>query len=254
MYKTFTAADYKKHFGLAEDYVVDGFMVCGTYRHLPYEQFEESLNRLGYEYTKTKFDNEFLDPILDIQVNGKRIWFIVAYGGALLSEYMHLACTFGSKKNLLLGTCGGLKKGMSALDAIIPDSSFAIESSAKAYQPHANNKYSSNKELSDKIAGKLSSEYKVYRGETVTYQAMLAETWEDVKNWSEQGYAGVEMEAATVFAISNYFEIPSAAIIRVGDNLIEEETVMDVNYENTKTTLRQIVQDDFDLMVKELVG
>jgi uridine phosphorylase len=82
---------------------------------------------------------------------------------------------------------------------------------------------------------------------------MLAETWEDVVRWSNQGYVGVEMEAATVFAASKHFGVPAAAILRIGDNLIEEQTVMDVNYENTKDLRRQISQDSFDIVVEELL-
>lgn len=254
MYKTFTAADYRKHFGLPNDYTINGLMVYGTFRSYPYQQIEDSLKRLGYKYFKSKLEHDFFDPIFEFEVDDKKYWFVVAYGGALLSEYLHLACLFGSKKNLLLGSCGGLKKGASSLEIVIPDWSFANESSAKAYQPEADNKYTSNKELSDKLATELSIKYTVHRGPTVTYQAMMAETWEDVQNWSRQGYTGVEMEAATVFAASNHFNVPAAAVLRIGDNLIEEETVMDVNYENTREIRIQISQDAFDVMVKELIN
>lgn len=254
MYKTFTAADYRKHFGLPDDYTVSGFMVYGTFRSYPYEQIEGSLKRLGYEYTKSKLEHDFFNPIFEFEVDAKKYWFVVAYGGALLSEYLHLACLFGSKKNLLLGSCGGLKKGASSLELVIPDWSYANESSAKAYQPDADNKYAANKELSNKLAAELSQKYTVHRGATITYQAMMAETWDDVQKWSQQGYVGVEMEAATVFAASNHFNVPAAAVLRIGDNLIEEETVMDVNYENTRDMRRQISQDAFDVLVGEMLG
>jgi purine-nucleoside phosphorylase len=83
---------------------------------------------------------------------------------------------------------------------------------------------------------------------------MAGETWEDVLNWSKQGYFGVEMEASTVFAVSNHFNVPSAAILRIGDNLIEKETVMDINYESSRDLHRQVSQDIFDAAVKELLS
>jgi len=253
MYKQFTAEDYKKHLGLDPNYKVDGFMIYGTYQNYPFEQIEESLKRLGVSYEVNELKQDFLSQIREIKVSGKVFWLAVAYGGALLSEYMHLACLFGSKKNILLGSCGGLKKGASSLELIVPDWSYADESSAKAYQPEANNKYEADAELSDVIAEKLAKKYTVHRGKTVTYQAMMAETWDDVQRWSNEGYVGVEMEASTVFSASKHFGVPAAAILRIGDNLIEEQTVMDVNYENTKDLRRQISQDAFDIMVEELL-
>jgi purine-nucleoside phosphorylase len=253
MYKQFTAEDHKKHFGFKFDYRVDGLMVYGTYQNYPFEQIEESLKRLGADYEINSLENDFFSQIREVKVFGKVFWLTVAYGGALLSEYIHLACLFGSKKNILLGSCGGLKKGASSMELIVPDWSYADESSAKAYQPDANNRYEADAELRSILAGRLSKKYTVHRGSTVTYQAMLAETWEDVVRWSNQGYVGVEMEAATVFAASKHFGVPAAAILRIGDNLIEEQTVMDVNYENTKDLRRQISQDSFDIVVEELL-
>lgn len=90
-------------------------------------------------------------------------------------------------------------------DIIIPTWSYAEESSAKAYQPKAENKYIPDETLSYKLAKKLEQNHKIYREPTITYQAMMGETWDDVQTWSKQGYTGVEMEAATVFSISGYF-------------------------------------------------
>ena len=253
MYQTFTAADYRRHINLPDDYTIDGFIVYGTYKSYPYDQFEESIQRLGYEYKKTKLQHEFFGLLREFEINGQKYWLAVAYGGALLSEYMHLAGLFGSKHNILIGSCGGLKKGLTTQSLIVPEWSYAEESSAKAYQPDANRHYASDKALSDTLAGALSSSHDVHRGPTVTYQAMLAETWEDVQTWSNEGFVGVEMEAATVFAASKHFGVPAAAVIHVDDNLIEEETIMTANYDQTKEKRRQISQDTFDVVTKTIV-
>lgn len=253
MYKQLKANDFRRHFGLDSDYTVEGFIVYGTYKNHPFEQFEESLRRLGYEYEKTKLQHDFFSSLMEFSVEGKKYWLAIAYGGALLSEYLHLACLFGSKHNILIGSCGGLKKGASSLELVVPDWSAATESSASAYQPDTNGKYSSDKDLSGKLTGLLSEKYKVHHGSTVTFQAMLAETWDDIQNWANQGFVAVEMEAATVFAVSSHFNVPSAATLMIGDNLIEEQTVVDVNYENTRAKRRQVAQDVFDATIKALL-
>jgi len=253
MYKKFTADDYRKHINLPTDYSVEGFIIFGSFKKYPYEMLKDSLLRLGHKVEFSNIEHEFLNPILEFNVNGKNYWFVIAYGGALLSEYLHLACLFGSKKNILLGSCGGLKKGASSREMIIPTWSYAEESSAKAYDPDRKNKYESNTDLSEQLTKKLEQKYKVHRGPTVTYQAMMAETWEDVLFWAEQGFFGVEMEAATVFSTSNHFKVPAAAILLIGDNLIEKETVMDINYEKNKDLRRKVSEDTFDVAVEEIV-
>ena len=253
MYKKLTAEDYRKHFKLPSDYKVDGFIVYGTYKKHPFEQFEDSIQRTGQEYTKVTLDSEFFGSLLEFNVGGKRFWVAIAYGGALLSEYLHLACLFGSQANILIGSCGGLKKGIHELELIVPEWSHANESSAAAYESNANSQYYSNKQLSDTVAGKLAEQHQVHRGATITFQAMLAETRENILDWSNKGFVAVEMEAATVFAVSNHFKVPSAAILMIGDNLIEEQTVVDINYENSRNQRRAVAQTALDIALDTLL-
>jgi purine-nucleoside phosphorylase len=253
MYKKFIANDYRKLFNLSDDYTVDGFIVYGTYKSFPYKQLEDSLNKFAIDYVCTRFEHGFLGKISEIKANGKVYWFTTAYGGAILSEYLHLACLFGSKKNVLIGSCGGLKKGASTLDLVIPHWSYADESSAKAYQPNSSGRYKSDEDLSNRLAESLIKRHKVHREQTITYQAMLAETQEDVCNWSTQGYCGVEMEAATVFAVSGHFGVSAAAILMISDNLIEEETVLDEGFEAAKSLRRKVSQDIFDVVLTEVL-
>lgn len=254
MYKDLTAQDYRRHLKLPDNYTVDGFIVYGTYKNHPFEQFEESLKRVGYEYKKSKLKHDFFGSLMEFNVGGKKIWLAIAYGGALLSEYLHLACLFGSKKNILIGSCGGLKKDASSQELIVPDWSSASESSAKAYDRDSNGTYYSDKNFSNTLAELLAEKHVVHRGATVTFQAMLAETWEDIQNWVSMGFIAVEMEAATVFAVSNHFNVQSAAILIIGDNLIKEQTVVDVNYENVQAKRRKVAQDAFDVATKNLLA
>ena len=236
MYKSYSASDYKKFLKLPDNYCVDGFVCYGT-SHLktfPIEQFENSLKMLTLKYKISKLESENLHSVKEIKVKGKTFWFTNAYGGAELSELLHWACLFGSKKNIHLGSCGGLVPNGKQLDLIIPIYSYGEESSAKTYQPDANNKYYSDKSLSKSLFKLLSKTHTVHTGPIVTCQATLAETFEGVQEWSNQGYSGVEMESATVFAVSNHFKVPSAAIVYIVDNLIKQETVLDKGFEDTK--------------------
>lgn len=255
MYKSFTADDYRNHWKLPADYEVHGFIIFGTFHPGPYDQLKAELVKLGVaaEYKRT-LDSPYFDPILEFTIAGKNYWFTIAYGGTMLSEWTHLACLLGSKTNIVIGSCGGLFAEADSPDVIIPTFAYADESATRMYEPNADNRHDSTEELNRKLMKRLETNHKVWHGPTVTCQAMMAETWEDIQKWSEQGYYGVEMEAATVFAVSNHFHRKSAALLVIGDNLVHEKTVLDVNYESGSVTRQSVRGEMLNAALKEILA
>jgi purine-nucleoside phosphorylase len=253
MYKSYSASDYRSFFALSENYRVEGMLVWGGWnRRQKISVLQESLMGRGAQFNVLP---NFLARMLEFAIDGRSYWFDVSYGGARLSEYLHLACLFGSRKNILLGTCGGLDVKVNACDFVVPTFSYGNESTTRVYRPEVcDHKHFPSKELSDRLAHAIKPSYKVWQGPTITNQAMLAETIEDVKRWSEQGYLGVEMEAATVFAVSNHFAVPSAAILFVGDNLIRGETVLEAAYKNGKQMREVTESEQYRVALAELLG
>jgi purine-nucleoside phosphorylase len=235
MYKSFTADEYKNHFNFPADYKIEAFISYGSWNN------EEGFNNLSEVLKDLNVDSEtkklegFLSNILEIKIDNKIYWFAVAYGGAILSEYLHLACLFGSKQNIHIGSCGGLYSEMNSLDLLIPTWTYGLESSASMYdRENTEHKYFSNDELSNKLKEKIDPKHRVWNGPVVSCHAMLGETYEDVQNWSKEGYYGIEMETATVFAVSKYFNVPGASLMFVGDNLIKGQTVRDESHNQEK--------------------
>lgn len=253
MYKTLAKEDFIRDHLFETDYKINGFLVYGGWEQTRYEEMLRlSLERIGHNTIYKKLDG-FLAPILEFTIEDKKYWFVVAYGGALLCEWLHIACLFGSQRNLVIGSCGGLLSEANSGDVVVPTYSFADESTTRAYQPEANNLHYADNNLRKEIIANMGTKYKIWEGPTITYEAMLAETWEDIMVWSKDGYYGVEMEAATVFAVSNYFKVPSAGLVRVADNLIKKETVFDDSFKSTSTTRKQISYDMFDAALKTLI-
>jgi hypothetical protein len=253
MYKSYSASDYRRLFGLPETYRVEGMLIWGGWnRQQKISVLEQALIGRSAQLNELP---DFLERMLEFAVDGKRYWFDVSYGGARLSEYLHLACLLGSQKNILLGTCGGLDSRVDTCDFVVPTFSYGNESTTRAYQPEvSDHRHFPSKELTSRLAQAINPTQRVWQGPTLTNQAMMCETLEDVKRWSEQGYLGVEMEAATVFAVSNHFAVPSAAILFVGDNLIRGETVLDAAYKNAGH-LREVVESEqYRIAVAELLG
>ena len=108
MYKTLKTEDYKRILGLPDNYRVDGFLSCG---HWDTEKklavLKKGLINNGVDCQINRLSG-FLQNIFEIKTEGLVYWFSVVYGGAILGEYLHFACLFGSKKNIHVGSCGGL--------------------------------------------------------------------------------------------------------------------------------------------------
>lgn len=251
MYRSFSAEQYKDYLGFSEEYKVDGVLCYGTlYERQMLNALKTCLKEMNIETDIKQLPDPFLRFAREIQIGNSTIWFMIGYGGAWLSEYLHWACLFGSKKNILVGSCGGLKKGMKPADFIVPTSSFAEESSVRIYNRDSPVQVP-NQKLNDELSILIgANNTQVWRGPMVTCQAMIGETMDDVRSWSEKGYYGVEMEASTVFAVSNHFSVPSAASVYVGDNLIEEHSNMskeflleaDIRKQNQKKQIRAALE------------
>jgi purine-nucleoside phosphorylase len=255
MYRYFSADQYREHLGFSPGYKVDGMLCYGTlYEQRVLSQLQNAINDLGFEVQINEMPHEFLRFAKELKIGDKNYWFAIGYGGAWLSEYLHWACLFGTKKNVLLGSCGGLKPGIKQGDFIVPENSYSEESSARIYNRDSNI-HCPNKKLSDRIANKLEEDgTKVWRGPMVTCQAMIGETLEDVKKWSADGYYGVEMEASTVFAVSQHFNVPSAASLYVGDNLIEEHNNMGEEYAAEADTRKQNQAKQLKMALSEIIS
>ncbi len=254
MYKSFTAEQFKSHLGLPLNYSVEGLLSYGAWdEHKHLDEIQKILNELGVTY-KSKMLAGFLCHICELEINGKIYWFTMLYGGAMLSEYTHLACLFGSKKNIHIGSCGGLYPEMNSLDFLIPKWSFGDESTTRIYGREVkDNKHYSNSDLSEKLKSKITIKNKIWDGPIITCQAMIGETWDDIKSWTEQGYYGVEMETSTVFSVSNHFNVPSASLLYVSDNLVKGQVVGDESHIAEKEQREKAKDEVYKASIKTLI-
>lgn len=232
MYKNHTVEEFKKYFDLPINYTVQGVFCYGSWRKNEHKKLlKQIIKEQGFKVEYEQLGQSFLREVLAFKINGRRYWFDTGYGGAYISEIFHLGSMLGSKKNIVLGSCGGLLASGKTGDIIIPSFSHGNESTTRMYHPDSkNSKHFSNKQLNESLKARLGALTNVHSGPVVTCQAMLFESWKDIKKWSDLGYFGVEMETSTVFAVSNYFQIPSASMLVISDNLIKKETVLHGNF------------------------
>jgi len=224
MYKELTKKDWNKITGFPEDKKIDAIIVSGNAlanREREIGFLEQALSNYKDVKKVEYIQDNFFSSIYEFEIGDKLIWFDVVYGGAYLSELLHVGCLFGSKKNFLVGTCGGLQKNLETGDLVIPTYTYGNESTTRIYQPDIkDHKHYADKELREEFVKSI-SDYKIHSGPIITCQGMLGETPEDIKKWSEEGYLGVEMESSTFFAVSNSFNVPSVAVMHISDNLVK---------------------------------
>lgn len=255
MYKHRNKSDYQKIAGVPGDYAVDGLILTGTHpKSKEYPHIYEVLEKFGLDYVEEKIEKRFFSEIKSFKIGDKRIWFDVVYGSAYMTEVMHLACLFGSKKNILIGSCGALQENLNTGDTILPYASYGNESATRMYQRENNTYlYESDKNLREEIKKHLSSRSVINEGKIMTVQAMLAETKDDVDRWSQEGYVAVDMESATFFAVSSHFNVPSAAILHIGDNLVKNELVSDPLYEASRSHRSMIRKENYEVALRVLL-
>ncbi len=256
MYKGHTVDDFRKYFGLPENYKVDGILSYGSWRKSEHKELlKEIIQEHGFKVEYEQLGESFLREVLVFKINNKRFWFETGYGGAYISEIIHLGCMLGSKKNIVLGTCGGLIEAGKTGDIIIPTYSYGNESTTRMYNPNSEgHKHFSDKKLNELLKKRLVSGAKIYEGPIVTCQAMLFESWSDIENWSTEGYLGVEMETSTVFAVSEHFKVPASAMLVIADNLIKKETVLHGNYRNAKEDRYKVRDLIYKVALEELLA
>ena len=256
MYKHLTKEGLQKILGVPSDYRVDAFVVTGTHpKQKEYPHFFEALQKLGVDYEEEKITTPFFSEIKSLRIGQKRIWFDVAYGTAYLSEITHMASMFGSQANILLGTCGGLQGTLNTGDTVLPESSYGDESSTRMYgQENFEHVFASDAKLRSAIKDLISHRSVIHEGRVLSVQAMLAETQDDVRDWNAQGYVGVDMESATIFAVSNHFKVPCAALLYVADNLVKNELVMDPAYEALRAQRTAIRKENYEIALKVCLG
>ncbi len=256
MYQSLSADQYRKHIELPDGYHVDGLLVCGTwdlYAEKYLGHLTSALGALGIAANIRRLEHPDVGHAYELTIKGKVYWFVPVMGTAVMSPYVHVASLLGSKKNILVGVVGGLAPGMRTADFVLPTATKGNEN-ARMYQRDAKNlTFLPDPDLAESLKRRLPQDIRVFEGPTITCEVMLAETEEDVEEWSAAGYLGVEMEAALVFAVSYRFKVPAAALLFVADNLIGGETMLHDDYALSKEVRQKSRLIQYEAAVAELL-
>lgn len=222
MYRELKRKDFIKDLEISEKDIPEAVIIYGGYK-IP--DFVRSWVEVNCHYQRPLFYTLYIGKHSE-----KNIAFIMAYGDSMASEITHIFSKIGAKLIVLYGTFGALQKGINFGEIFIPSEAISDDGASIKYNPK-NNKLLPTASLV-KILKNLVKEkgINLREGTIVSTSAMLAETKEIIGQWNKDGYVGVDLETAAVFATANYFGVPTIAFHTLADNLIENQTVLDVKF------------------------
>ncbi|MEM1680835.1 MAG: purine-nucleoside phosphorylase [Sulfolobales archaeon] len=130
----------------------------------------------------------------------------------------------GAKVIVRFGTCGAMVKGLGIGDIVIPTGA-AYNQGGLLYQYLKENicmATAPNYEVLNSLVNEVvRSGVKFVVGPVVSSDAFYAEDPEFVRKWTSRGIIAVEMECATIFALSSMRGVKSGALLLVSDSLVE---------------------------------
>lgn len=221
MYRAFTPAAICNLLGI--DPATDlpaGLILHGTY-DLP-EHVQVWRDRL----TDARVARQAFNVVIG-EYHGVTIWYVPVLGAPLAAFAVHGACALGARSIVQIGSFGGTRRNLEVGDLLLVTGAGRGDAASDWYLP-AGEPARADEALNDRLRDALRARGETWHEGTVfTTPAFLAETWEDIVRWEGEGYAGVEMEASTTFAVAQHFGVPAAALIYLLDNLIAERHLLD---------------------------
>lgn len=222
MLKEFTKADWLKILNLPDSRVPAVLVLRGT-RNLR-SQYQAALPFFSNIF-EVGTPNGIFEDVLIGDLGGRPVGFACVYGAAMASEIVHLFGVLGTRAVLQTGNCGALADDLGAGDLFLADRAFCGEGAARYYQSASQWATSTAELLPSDVLLRLDAEG-CRRGAIYTTAALLAEGAKDLERWFEQGFAAVDMETATTYAVAEHFGMDRLAILYAFDNPRRQEHLL----------------------------
>ncbi len=189
--------------------------------------------------------NALIEYVFIGELMGRRVGFACVYGAPMASEIVHIFGVLGTRAVIQTGNCGALADGLVAGDLFAPTEAFCGEGAAQYYKP-AGRRVTASAELLSSETFTRHGGAPLHRGAIYTTAALLAEGEAEIEGWHRQGFAAIDMETATTFAVAEYFGMARAAILYVFDNprrrehLLLSDPEKDVRREQANRATREL--------------
>jgi len=157
-------------------------------------------------------------PIYKIQYKGKSLAaYQTIIGGAGSAGLLEEVIAKGGKKFIFFGSCGTLDKELPAGHLIVPVAAYRDEGTSYHYAPAGDYIEIETAERVSAILSELNFPH--VKGKTWTTDAVYRETKQNMETRKRDGCITVEMECASIMAVSQYRKVQLYQYIYTEDNL-----------------------------------
>jgi uridine phosphorylase len=178
----------------------------------PFRILRDFLNKKASKEKKTPFGSVFL-------LDDKAVLYHCIGAPSAVIGLEQLIAT-GAKEIVILGFCGSMNPGISSLDVVSINKAYSEEGTSRHYIARKKI-FQASKNLRQKIEnGLIGRNLPFLEGATVSTDAPFRETQSWLRSKQKKGIDVVDMEASAVFALGEYHNIPTAALMIVSDELM----------------------------------
>jgi purine-nucleoside phosphorylase len=235
--KDLTRADWLKILNIPEARIPAALILRGT-RNLR-SQYQAVLPSFT-NVLEIGAPNGIFEDVLIGEFAGLPIGFAGVYGANMASEITHVFGILGTRAVIQTGNCGALADDFQAGDLFLADKAFCGEGAAQYYKADGQWVEASPRLLRSAMLPNCR------RGAIYTTAALLAESMDDVEHWRQQGFAAVDMETATTYAVAEHFGMDRLAILYAFDNpgrrehILLSDATKDERRARANATMRQL--------------
>jgi len=214
MLRDLTKDDWLTILGIPPDRLPRVLLLRGT-RDLRgnYERFR----RLCRNVLDLADHNRVVDDVFLGELAGVSVAYASVYGPSMASEITHVFGVLGTPLVVQCGNCGALDDRIETGDLFTATEAFCGEGTAHNYLPGTDTVTASwDVRMADVFveAGGTPP----HRGRIYTTAALFAEGDRELEEWAQRGFAAVDMETATTFAVAQHFGMDRLSLLYAWDN------------------------------------
>jgi nucleoside phosphorylase len=219
-----TPSDLQRSHGFADGDLPDAAILDGVW------SIRSGWDRLRRLTPKLR---EVSERIGLIEVDGRRVWYVFVFGGAMAATHVHLAAILGARAILQVGTYGGLAADRAVGEVLVP--SEVIGRDGVSRQLSRNRPIIPDAALQALLDDRIRAAGLQPRSGTLISTTTIAlERPRDIRRWVRAGYDGVEMEAAATLSTARHFGLPAAGAFVLIDNVGSDHTVFSLSDEDRR--------------------
>ncbi len=214
MLKELTKLNWLSLLGLSESNIPEALFLRGT-RNLKTNY--DKHRALFSDVIEVGSPNGIFEDVFIGSIGGVLVGYASVYGAAMASEITHVFGVLGTSLVVQTGCCGALAAHILPGDIVSAVSAHCGEGAARCYLPDKDEVEASPDliaSLDDIFGGCVT----LHKAPIWTTSALLAEGRAEIQGWSDAGYAAVDMESATTFAVAEYFGMRRLSLLFAFDN------------------------------------